>query len=140
MDAAEEEAKNLRIEASLTSDQQNSSQDFNSNNNNKAVSPEVGQEAGEDSPFAISTTLKMTTPTAKDSHAVPPAATCSICFKAAFGLMKSCQCGRADCDKRAHLTCANRINPGPSVSHPGTPAARLPIVLCSGALAGIITH
>jgi chromosome segregation ATPase len=60
-----------------------------------------------------------------------PAKSCSVCFKAAFGLMKSCQCGQSGCDKRAHITCASRINPGPSVSHPGTPAPRLPLVLCT---------
>jgi hypothetical protein len=62
-----------------------------------------------------------------------PKPCCSICFKAAFGLMKSCQCGKS-CDKRAHLTCASRINPGPSVSHPGTPAPRLPLILCSASM------
>lgn len=128
----EEEAKKLRIEASLNRDKTSA----NENNNSGPISP----EAGNTSPFAISTTLNMTTPTAKDSHAVPPATTCSVCFKAAFGLMKSCQCGKPECDKRAHLTCANRVNPGLSVSHPGTPAPKLPLVLCSGALAGIITN
>jgi hypothetical protein len=68
---------------------------------------------------------------------VVPSKSCSICFKAAFGLMKSCQCGKSDCGKRAHITCASRINPGPSVSHPGTPAPRLPLVLCTAVSAGI---
>lgn len=65
------------------------------------------------------------------NNVVVPAKSCSICFKAAFGLMKSCQCGKSGCDQRAHITCASRINPGPSVSHPGTPAPRLPLVLCT---------
>lgn len=60
-----------------------------------------------------------------------PSGTCSICFKASFGIMKACQCGKPLCNKRAHVSCANRIQPGPSVSHPGTPAPRLPIVLCA---------
>jgi hypothetical protein len=68
---------------------------------------------------------------------VVPAKSCSICFKAAFGLMKSCQCGQSDCAKRAHIHCASRINPGPSVSHPGTPAPRLPLVLCTAVSAAI---
>ena len=131
LSAVEEEAKRLRIEASLNSDKKSTKE-----SDNGAVSPGGGDE----SPFAISTTLNMTTPTTKDTHAVPPAATCSVCFKAAFGLMKSCQCGRIECGKRAHLICANRVNPGPSVSHPGTPAPKLPLTLCSGALAGIITN
>ena len=61
---------------------------------------------------------------------VPSGKVCSICFKASFGLMKSCQCGDPSCKKRAHMSCVNRIQPGPSVSHPGTPAPRLPVVLC----------
>jgi hypothetical protein len=65
------------------------------------------------------------------NNVVAPTKSCSICCKAAFGLMKSCQCGQSGCDKRAHITCASRINPGPSVSHPGTPAPRLPLVLCT---------
>ena len=56
--------------------------------------------------------------------------TCCFCFKSSFGLMKNCQCGNSKCDKRAHMSCVNRIQPGPSVSHPGTPAPRLPVVLC----------
>jgi hypothetical protein len=55
---------------------------------------------------------------------------CAVCFKASTGIMKTCQCGRPSCNIRAHMSCINRINPGPSVSHPGTPAPRLPIVLC----------
>lgn len=56
---------------------------------------------------------------------------CAICFKAAVGIMKTCQCGNSSCNIRAHVGCINRINPGPSVSHPGTPAPRLPFILCS---------
>lgn len=62
---------------------------------------------------------------------LPPTSRCCLCLKASFGLMKSCQCGHADCDKRAHIHCAQRIQPAVSVSHPGTPAPRLPMVLCS---------
>jgi len=55
---------------------------------------------------------------------------CCICLKPAYGIMKSCQCGRPVCDKRAHASCTAGINPLPSVSHPGTPAPLLPCVLC----------
>ena len=139
---AEKDVQHLRIEASLQKDL-TESKAHDKEKSNPAVSPDGGFL---DTSFSISTTLNMTTPTARstttarDNHEVPPAATCSICFKAAFGLMKSCQCGKSYCDKRAHLTCVNQINPGPSVSHPGTPAPKLPIVLCSGGLASIITH
>ena len=64
--------------------------------------------------------------------AVPPSTICSICFKEEFGAMKACECGRPICNKQAHLLCVQKINPGPSVAHPGTPAPRLPTVLCSG--------
>lgn len=57
---------------------------------------------------------------------------CCLCYKDAFGLMKSCQCGKKSCDKRAHAIClaGSTANAPPSVSHPGTPAPRLPVVLC----------
>jgi hypothetical protein len=62
---------------------------------------------------------------------IPQSSICSICSKASYGLMKPCQCGNKACTKKAHLSCVNRIQPGPSVSHPGTPAPQLPVVLCS---------
>jgi DNA repair exonuclease SbcCD ATPase subunit len=133
---AEQEAQTLRIQASL-----NGEKDADGENlDHSTTTPSYASRTDLDSLFSSSNKEKeMATPnTSVDKHAVPPSATCSICFKAAFGLMKSCQCGRRECDKRAHLTCANQIPPGPSVSHPGTPAAKLPIVLCSGALAGIM--
>jgi len=54
---------------------------------------------------------------------------CVICARKSFGLMKTCQCGK-DCQKRVHVNCAHRIQPGYSVAHPGTPGPRLPLVLC----------
>ena len=57
---------------------------------------------------------------------------CSICNKNAYGMMKSCQCGDANCNKRAHAHCIAGKNPSPSVSHPETPAPRLPCILCLG--------
>lgn len=56
---------------------------------------------------------------------------CTICFKNAYGIMKSCQCGKADCKKRAHASCIAGSKALPSVSHPGTPAPRLPCILCN---------
>lgn len=53
---------------------------------------------------------------------------CCICFKPSFGIMKSCPCG--ECQKRAHFMCVKQVTAPPSVSHPGTPAAPLPVVLC----------
>ena len=61
-----------------------------------------------------------------------PSCKCTICGKDASGLMKKCQCGNPRCTSRAHATCVNKIAVGPSVSHPGTPAPRLPVVLCGG--------
>ena len=60
-----------------------------------------------------------------------PTHKCAICFKALTTLAKKCQCGKAGCTVRAHVSCVNKIRPGPSVSHPGTPAPQLPIVLCA---------
>lgn len=54
---------------------------------------------------------------------------CCLCLKNASGMMKQCQCGKK-CGHFAHLVCANRIQVSTSVSHPGTPAPRLPLVLC----------
>jgi chromosome segregation ATPase len=59
-----------------------------------------------------------------------PGSRCSICMKASVGIMKLCQCGNKDCKFRAHASCVNRSQAGPSVSHPGTPAQLLPVVLC----------
>lgn len=95
-----------------------------------------------------STNLVTTTPISDKtpSFAIPPLTgkenplpgyKCSICFKDAVGLMKKCQCGKPDCAFRAHATCINKIKAGPSVSHPGTPAPRLPVILCSSNSAAI---
>jgi len=73
----------------------------------------------------------------EDTKRVPQSSICSICFKESFGEMKACQCGNPECKRRAHMICVNRINPGPSVAHPGTPAPRLPTVLCAGPLATV---
>jgi hypothetical protein len=68
----------------------------------------------------------------------PPSSKCSICFKDASGLMKKCECGSTGCQIRAHAMCVQHITTnqaGTSVSHPGTPAPRLPVVLCASAKA-----
>ena len=57
---------------------------------------------------------------------------CCICFKAAYGIMKSCQCGNPTCKRRAHASCVAGKKPLPSVSHPGTPAPQIPCILCKG--------
>lgn len=126
---AEKQAQELRIQASLNNEQNNSNSE--DHDGKKAVSPEVDV----DNSFIISRPASMSSPNGSD--AVPTASTCSICFKKAFGIMKTCQCGMDGCELRAHLTCANRKNPGPSVSHPGTPGAKLPVILCAGPLANL---
>jgi len=60
---------------------------------------------------------------------------CSLCFRPPRpnGFTKSCQCGRDDCNKWAHASCIlNRKSVSSCVSHPGTPAPQLPIILCGG--------
>mmetsp|Transcript_25303 Transcript_25303/g.60818 ORF Transcript_25303/g.60818 Transcript_25303/m.60818 type:complete len:662 (+) Transcript_25303:156-2141(+) len=57
---------------------------------------------------------------------------CSLCFHPPRpnGIIKSCQCGKVNCNKWAHATCLlNRKSVSSSVSHPGTPA---PTILCDG--------
>ena len=75
-------------------------------------------------------------PIDKENGTNSGSSSCSICLKVGFGSMKRCQCGSSTCQKRAHLTCANRVllQKTPSVSHPGTAAPRLPLVLCQTAL------
>ena len=56
---------------------------------------------------------------------------CCICKQNASGFVKSCQCGKPSCQLRAHATCITASNLAPpSVSHPGTPALRPPVLLC----------
>lgn len=91
-------------------------------------------------PLSGSTTKSVPAATEKENslcHSnVPRSSICSICSKPSYGLMKPCQCGNSKCTKKAHISCVNRIQPGPSVSHPGTPAPQLPIVLCSAIRSG----
>jgi hypothetical protein len=68
---------------------------------------------------------------------------CSLCFKDFSGLMKKCDCGRPDCKLRAHQMCVHRIHSTAaagktSVSHPGTPAPKLPVILCSSTIQSLI--
>lgn len=133
--AAEHRAKDLANSSSLftTPDIQNDQRDARTvstasttpSTNKSFVLPPLGGSAPHSIPAA----------TDKENSVVhsniPHSSICSICLKASFGLMKPCQCGKKNCTKKAHLSCVNRIQPGPSVSHPGTPAPQLPIVLCS---------
>lgn len=73
----------------------------------------------------------------KENTSSPPSKTvskCSICNKEGSGVMRKCQCGDKNCAIRAHSVCVQRItmqNTSTSVSHPGTPAPKLPVILCS---------
>lgn len=72
--------------------------------------------------------------TSSSAHRVTPApksSTCSICSQPITGFVKPCQCGIPSCNLRAHATCITKTNAsGVSVSHPGTPAMRPPVLLC----------
>jgi len=59
---------------------------------------------------------------------------CCLCCKDATENMRDCQCGKDDCDLQAHVSCliGSNHHPTPSVSHPGTPAPTLPLILCRG--------
>jgi chromosome segregation ATPase len=78
------------------------------------------------------TTTSVSTITEKENIGVQNGELCCICYKPSIGIMKICQCGTKQCHKKAHTNCIKFMNTpaGPSVSHPGTPAPKLPIVLC----------
>ncbi|KAL7465010.1 hypothetical protein ACHAXS_005342 [Conticribra weissflogii] len=55
---------------------------------------------------------------------------CSICFRIAGGAMKSCQCDKSSCTKRAHVACIACRKASKFVSYPGTPSPATPTILC----------
>lgn len=60
---------------------------------------------------------------------------CSLCCgpPRPCGAIRRCECGRDNCNKWAHASClVNGRSVSSCVSHPGTPAPPLPIILCSG--------
>jgi len=57
---------------------------------------------------------------------------CCICFRIAGGAMKSCQCGKSICNKRAHAACIASRKSSKFVSYPGTPSPAMPTILCDG--------
>lgn len=77
-------------------------------------------------------TTSIPTITEKENMGVQNGELCCVCYKPSIGIMKICQCGTKQCHKKAHANCIKFMNTpaGPSVSHPGTPAPKLPIVLC----------
>ena len=78
------------------------------------------------------TSTTIPTITEKENIGVQSGELCCVCYKPSIGIMKICQCGSKQCQKKAHTNCIKFMNTpaGPSVSHPGTPAPKLPIVLC----------
>ena len=74
----------------------------------------------------------------KENHqdANAPQSECSVCYRPPQpnGVIKSCRCGRGNCQKWAHTSCvnSNRKSVSSNVSHPGTPPPPLPTVLCGG--------
>lgn len=63
-----------------------------------------------------------------NKEAINKGEVCCICLKAISGLSKGCSCGK--CQHKAHIMCVKNIAAPPSLSHPGTPAAPRPVVLC----------
>ncbi|GKY90478.1 hypothetical protein MPSEU_000021600 [Mayamaea pseudoterrestris] len=109
-----------------------------------AVSPPLAQ--ANDPQRRLSTGLPFTIPplgggmsaSGKSVGVAGPSSTCCICLEPSYGMTKRCQCGKTDCNKRAHMTCLMRSQPGKSVSHPGTPAPPLPLVLCGSVAASAL--
>jgi hypothetical protein len=85
--------------------------------------PLPGSAKDKRSSFSTSSSSAMINPTD-----VTTGKSCCICYKDAFGIMKSCPCG--NCQERAHMSCVKQVTAPPSVSHPGTPASPVPVVLC----------
>jgi hypothetical protein len=81
---------------------------------------------------SLSVAASVPTITDKENLGVQNGELCSVCYKTGIGIMKVCQCGSNDCRTKAHINCVKFMTTtsGPSVSHPGTPAPKLPIVLC----------
>jgi len=97
-----------------------------------AITASASQHTNNRSITAATSTSQHTNSSSRRSNTGtrPATAKCSICFKAPYGIMKSCQCGKPGCDMRAHATCIAGKKPLPSLSHPGTPAPSLPAILC----------
>lgn len=57
------------------------------------------------SPASRDFVIPSLTPASKTSSGDVSKSTCTICSKSSKGVMKSCQCGRDTCNKRAHATC-----------------------------------
>jgi chromosome segregation ATPase len=90
----------------------------------------VGKKAA--TSLLSNSTTSVPTITEKENIGVQNGELCCVCYKPSIGIMKVCQCGTKQCHKKAHANCIKFMNTpaGPSVSHPGTPAPKLPIVLC----------
>lgn len=78
-----------------------------------------------------------TPPSGKENEYLQLPSNCSLCCRPHRPnvAIKGCQCGRGECIKWAHAMCIiNRKsgNVSTCVSHPGTPAPPLPMVLCEG--------
>lgn len=89
---------------------------------------------GKKAPSAMMIMMSTTSVTDKENKGVENGDLCCICFKQSLGIMKTCQCGDKVCRKKAHANCVKLSAPGPSVSHPCTPAPKLPVVLCGSVL------
>jgi hypothetical protein len=87
----------------------------------------------------MSSSMTKSAITEKENLGVDKGDLCCICYKPSLGIMKTCQCGGMACHRKAHANCIklSSMTPGPSVSHPGTPAPKLPVVLCDSVLSKI---
>ena len=78
-----------------------------------------------------------TPPSGKENEYLNLPSDCSLCCRPHRPnvAIKGCQCGRGECMKWAHAMCIINKKSGnvsTCVSHPGTPAPPLPMVLCEG--------
>ena len=94
-------------------------------------------------PLSTAKKATVSTPaiTEKENMGVEKGDLCCMCYKPSVGIMKTCQCGATTCHRKAHANCIKLscLTPGLSVAHPGTPAPKLPVVLCDSVLRNIRT-
>jgi hypothetical protein len=82
---------------------------------------------------SLSSPLPPTTITEKENIGIQNGTLCCICYKPCIGIMKVCQCNQPTCNHKIHMNCIKLLSitqPSPSLSHPGTPAPKVPIILC----------
>lgn len=121
-----------RLQAKLEAHQQATSSSNNSQTSTQHQEQTITQQR-QQQPAAMPKTPRLSIPSLGGSSSSAKTVVCIVCQQGILNgqLSKRCQCGNDDCQARAHSHCASQVVAAcPSVSHPGTPAPRLALVLC----------